>query len=170
MIKIVLLVTALLLPSLSAAGEVRNVNFAAFQAEDKDFEFEPVVSGTFSDFISGMEGSKILAMVHTADAVSGDVITMQTSVLRDEEGSLGDFGVDCQLSFKVDGEGDEAGYLLGGVCRIIQVGGGKNIRTSVIIPHANIPDTSQGFEGWIMLDEDEDSGIAFYANVSVEKH
>ncbi len=166
----IILCCLMLMPSLSWAGETRNVNFAAFQAVDKDFEFEPVVPGTFSDFISGMKGSKILAMVHTADAISGDVITMQTSVLRDEEGSLGDFGVDCQLNFKVDGEGDEAGYLLGGVCRIIQVGGGKNLRTVMVIPHANIPDTSQGFEGWIMLDEDEGSGIAFYANVSVEKH
>jgi hypothetical protein len=75
----------------------------------------------------------------------------------------------CELSFKDESEGEDLSYLLGGVCRIIQVGDGENIRHVLIIPHTNIPDTSQGFEGWFMLDEDEATGIAFYANVSVEK-
>jgi len=160
----------LLLPNLATADEVRSVNFAAFQKADKNFEFEPVVPGTFSDFIAGMKGSQILALVHTSDAISGDVITLQTSVLRDEKGNLGDFGVDCQLSYKVEGKGEEAGFLLGGLCRINQVGRGKDLRKVMVIPHANIPDTSQGFEGWIMLDEDEGTGIAFYANVSEKQH
>ncbi len=153
-------------PWVGVAGETRSVNFATFQAADKDFEFEPVVPGKFSDFIAEMEGSKILALVHTSGAIDGDVITMQTSVLRDEAGELGDFGVDCQLSFTSEGEGEEVGFLLGGVCRIIQVGQGKELRKVLIIPPTNVPDTTQGFEGWIMLDEDEASGIAFYANVS----
>jgi hypothetical protein len=153
----------------SFAGEVRNVNFSAFQKVDKDFEFEPIVEGKFSDFITAMEGSKILALAHTADAKDGDVITLQTSVLRDNSGDLGDYGLDCELSFKDESEGEDFSYLLGGVCRIIQVGDGENIRHVLIIPHTNIPDTSQGFEGWFMLDEDEATGVAFYANVSVEK-
>jgi hypothetical protein len=152
------------------AGEVRNVNFSAFQKVDKDFEFEPIVEGKFSDFITAMEGSKILALAHTADAKDGDVITLQTSVLRDNSGDLGDYGLDCELSFKDESEGEDTSYLLGGVCRIIQVGEGKSIRHVLIIPHTNIPDTSQGFDGWFMLDEDEETGVAFYANVSVESH
>jgi hypothetical protein len=158
----------LLLPHLAMAGEVRNVNFAAFQKVDKDFEFEAVVEGKFSDFIAAMQGSQILALAHTADAIDGDVITLQTSVLRDEAGNLGDYGIDCQLSFKDESEGTDTSYLLGGLCKIIQVGRGKNLRETLFIPHTNIPDTAQGFEGWFMLDEDEKTGIAFYANVSVE--
>jgi len=165
-----LIVLLLVFPCLSFAGEVRNVNFAAFEKVSQDFEFEPIVEGKFSDFIAGMQGSQILALAHTADAKDGDVITMQTSVLRDNSGNLGDYGLDCQLSFKDESEGEDSSYLLGGVCRVIQVGGGKNIRSVLIIPHTNIPDTSQGFDGWFMLDEDEETGVAFYANVSVESH
>jgi len=154
---------------MSIAGEARNVNFAAFEKVDSSFEFEPVVEGKFSDFISAMQGSQVLALAHTADAQDGDVITLQTSVLRDESGSLGDFGLDCQLSFKDESTKTDTSYLLGGLCKIIHVGRGKNIRETLLIPHTNIPDTSQGFEGWFMLDEDEKTGVAFYANVSVSK-
>ncbi len=159
----------LLLPHLAMAGDVRNVNFAAFQKVDKDFEFSPIVEGTFSDFIAAMEGSQILALAHTAGAIDGDVITLQTSVLRDESGSLGDFGVDCQLSYKDESTKEDTSFLLGGLCKVIQVGRGKNVRDTLFIPHTNIPDTSQGFDGWFMLDEDEKTGIAFYANVSVSE-
>lgn len=158
----------LLLPSLAMASEVRNVNFAVFQKVDKGFEYEAVVEGRFSDFIAAMEGSRILALVHTADAIDGDVITLQTSVLRDEAGNFGDFGVDCQLSYKDESGGEDTSFLLGGLCKIIKVGRGQNLRKTLLIPHTNIPDTAQGFEGWFMLDEDESTGIAFYANVSVE--
>ncbi len=143
------------LPAVSWAGEMRNVNFAAFQKVDKNFEFEPIVEGKFSDFIAAMQGAQILALAHTAGAIDGDVITMQTSVLRDEAGNLGDFGVDCQLSFKDESTKTDPSFLLGGLCKIIQVGRGKDLRKTLIIPHTNIPDTSQGFEGWFMLDEDE---------------
>ncbi len=162
-----LLLLLVLVPSLSFAGESRNVNFAAFQKVDKSFEYEPIVEGKFSDFITAMKGAQILALAHTADAIDGDIITMQTSVLRDESGSLGDFGIDCQLSFKDESVGTDMSFLLGGLCKIIQVGRGKNLRESMLIPHTNIPDTSQGFEGWFMLDEDDATGIAVYANVSV---
>ena len=165
-----ILCALMIFPMLSHAGEARNVNFAAFQKVDKSFEYDAVVEGKFSDFISAMEGSQILALAHTSGAIDGDIITLQTSVLRDESGVLGDHGVDCQLSFKDESTKSDTSYLLGGICRIIQVGGGKSLRTSLIIPHTNIPDTSQGFEGWFMLDEDEETGIAFYANVSVEAH
>ncbi len=162
------LVFLCLVPSFTFAGEVRNVNFAAFQKVDKDFEFEAIVEGKFSDFITAMKGSKVLALAHTADARDGDVITMQTSVLRDGGDNLGDYGTDCQLSFKDESEGTDTSFLLGGICHIEQVGRGKDVRKTLIIPHTNIPDTSQGFDGWIMLDEDEETGVAFYANVSVE--
>jgi len=158
----------LVLPTWAVAADVRNVNFAAFQKKAAGFEYEAVVEGKFSDFISAMQGSQVLALVHTGGAVDGDVIILQTSVLRDEAGSFGDFGIDCQLSFKDESTADDTSYLLGGMCKIIQVGRGQDMRKLIIIPHTNIPDTSQGFEGWFMLDEDEKTGIAFYANVSVE--
>ncbi|MDQ7001834.1 MAG: hypothetical protein Q9N02_04000 [Ghiorsea sp.] len=169
MLKYVLgLLLLLLLPNLATAEEVRSVNFAVFQKVDKSFEYDDVVEGKFSDFIAAMQGSQILALVHTAGAIDGDVILLQTSVLRDEAGGLGDFGVDCQLSYKNESAGEDTSFLLGGLCKIIKVGRGQNLRETLLIPPTSIPDTAQGFEGWFMLDEDKSTGIAFYANVSVE--
>ena len=88
--------------------------------------------------------------------------------MRDEAGNFGDFGVDCQLSYNDESGGEDTSFLLGGLCKIIKVGRGQNLRKTLLIPHTYIPDTAQGFEGWFMLDEDESTGIAFYANVSVE--
>ncbi len=156
----------LLAPSAVYAGEARNVNFAAFQKVDKNVEFEAVVEGKFSDFIAAMKGSQILALTHTAGAIDGDVITLQTSVLRDEAGNFGDFGIDCQLSYKDESVGSDPSFLLGGICKIIREGRGQHSTSNHIIPHTNVPDTSQGFEGWFLLEEDVPTGIAFYANVS----
>ncbi len=156
----------LLLPASGFAGEIRSVNFAAFEKVDKNAEFEAVVEGKFSDFITAMKGSQILALTHTAGAIDGDVITLQTSVLRDEAGAFGDFGIDCQLSFKDESVGNSPSFLLGGICKVIREGRGQHLTTSHVIPHTNVPDTSQGFEGWFLLEEDKKTGVVFYANVS----
>ncbi len=166
-----LLCLLFLLPSwgLAHAGETRSINFAAFQKLDKSFEFEPIVVGKFSDFIVAMQGSQVLVLAHTSSAVDGDVITLQTSVLRDEEGAFGDFGIDCQMSFKDESTATDTSFLIGGLCKIIRKGRGQNLKLLAPIPHTFIPDTAQGSESWIMLYEDTKTGIAFYANVSAAK-
>lgn len=151
------------------AGGARNVNFAAFQKVDPGFEFEPIVLGRFSDFIATMEGSQILVLAHTDDAIDGDVITVQTDVLRDESGELGDFGLNCQMSFKDESTATNPSYMVGGLCKIIRIGRGQNLDLSAVIPHTDVPDTAQGIDAWVLLHEDKETGIAFYANVSASK-
>jgi len=94
------------------------------------------------------------------------VITLQTSVLRDEAGKLGDLGIDCQLSYIDESVGSDPSVLPGGICKIIWEGRGQHSKSNHIIPHTNVPDNSQGSEGWFMLEEDVATGIAFYAYVS----
>lgn len=151
--------------TLSVATEARHVNFAAFQKISPGFEFDPIVVGEFSDFIQAMEGSQILVLSHTGDAVSGDVLNIQQDVLREGKNGLDDHGINCSLSFHIEGAGESPEYSLGGLCKIIRTGSGKNI--TAIIPPASLPDTAQGFNAWIELYEDEKYGIAFYANVSI---
>jgi len=133
---------------------------------DKNFEFEPGVTGKFADFIQAMKGSQILMLSHTADAVDGGVINMQQDVLRENKGALGDYGINCQMSFHDASTADTPSYKVGGLCKIIQVGNGKNLRLSAVIPMADVPDTSQGVDVWMKIYEDKKTGIAFYANVS----
>lgn len=52
-------------------------------------------------------------------------------------------GDDCQLSFKDESTASDTSYLLGGICKIIRMDRGEDMRKTLV----NIPDTSQGFEG-----------------------
>ncbi|MDQ6966393.1 MAG: hypothetical protein Q9M23_05675 [Mariprofundaceae bacterium] len=150
----------------ASAGESRHVNFAAFEKGSPDFEYEAIVLGKFADFIHAMNGAQVLLISHTADTIDGDVINIQQDVLREDKGTLGDFGINCQLSFVDESTPQNTSYAIGGLCKIIQVGGDKNIRLSALIPMASLPDTAQGVDAWVELYEDETTGIAFYANVS----
>lgn len=159
---------ALLFPgsSLAASGGSRHLNFAAFEKVDPGFEFDDIVTGKFSDFIEAMKGSQVLLISHTADAINGDVFNIQQDVLRAEGNKLGDEGINCQLSFVDKSTKDNTDYSVGGLCKIIEVGNGKNVRLKAVIPMAGLPDTAQGVDAWVKLYEDEKTGIAFYANVS----
>lgn len=151
----------------SVAGDARNVNFAAFQKVDPNFEFDPIVLGKFSDFISVMDGAQILILSHTASSINNDVINIQQDVLRQGKEGLGDVGINCQLSYLDESTAENTSYEIGGFCKILDVGDGRENKLTAIIPMAGLPDTAQGVDAWVMLYEDEASGIAFYANVSV---
>ncbi len=154
-------------PPMSQASEARHINFAAFQKHAPDFEFDPIVVGKFSDFIQAMDGAQILILSHTSDAVSGDVVNVQQDVLREGKDGLGDHGINCSLSFHIEGQGDAPEYSVGGICKILRTGNGSDEKITAIIPPAALPDTAQGFDAWVELYEDEKHGIAFYANVGI---
>ncbi|MDX8401931.1 MAG: hypothetical protein R8K47_04805 [Mariprofundaceae bacterium] len=148
------------------AADVRRVNFAAFERVQDGFRFDPVVGGSFSEFITAMKGAKILLLVHTDQAVDGDVINIQQDVLRDAEGAdLYDFGINCSLSFHARDEDGEPFYTLGGVCRFLGVGE-KHQKLVATFKETPLVDAAQGVDAWVLLHEDKTSGIAFYANVS----
>jgi len=150
----------------AVAGDARNVNFAAFQKVDPNFEFDPIVLGKFSDFIAVMDGAQILILSHTADSINNDVINIQQDVLRQGKDGLGDVGINCQLSYLDESTPESTSYEIGGFCKILDVGDGRENKLLAIIPMTGLPDTAQGVDAWVMLYEDEASGTAFYANVS----
>jgi len=149
----------------AVAGEARNVNFAAFEKQSPSFQFEAGIVGKFSDFIAAMEGSQVLVLSHTADAVGGDVINIQQDVLRQESDGLGDYGINCSLSFSDESTADSTSFLLGGLCTILRTGRGDESKIRAIIPKVNVPDTALGADVWVKIHEDKGTGIAFYANV-----
>ena len=151
----------------SAAGNI-HVNVAAFQKVSASYEYEAIVLGRFSDFIAEMEkGSQIVFLNHTAGIKDNDVITFNASVLREGVGdAFSDNGVNCSFSFKDASEGDNTAYTVGGLCTILLNTAGKQQKIQAIIPSADLPDTSQGIDVWVMIYEDENTGTAFYANVT----
>jgi len=161
-----LLALMLSTPLLSSAAEIRNINFAIFQKDSADFEFEPIVLGRFSDFIQVMHGSQILLLSHTKDSIDGDVINLQQDVLRESSEGLNDIGISCTLTFSDDSTEQDTSFEIGGLCKILD---SLNQNVTAIIPMASLPDTDQGIEAWVELYEDEVNGIAFYANVGTSE-
>jgi len=157
---------ALVATESAAADDARNVNFAAFQKVDANFESDPMVLRKFSDFISVMDGAQILILSHTADSINNDVINIQQDVLRQGKDGLGDVGINCQLTYLDESTPESTSYEVGGFCKILDVGDGRENKLLAIIPMTGLPDTAQGVDAWVMLYEDEVSGTAFYANVS----
>jgi hypothetical protein len=147
------------------AGQAKSINLAAFQLIQEGTEFDGVVEGSLLPFLTTMKDKKMLAIIHTEGAYSGDVITLQTSVLHDREGSLGDYGLDCQLSFTEEKEDGETIYSLGGICHINRVGHGKSEKYMLVITPTPFPATTSDSEEWYLFDEDEDAKVGFYVNI-----
>lgn len=151
-----------MIASQASAAEVRNINFAVFQKVDSAFQFDPIVTGRFSDFITTMSGAQVLLLSHTRGSVDGDVINIQQDVLRDSSDGLNDMGINCNMTFRDHSTDANTAFELGGLCRIID---SLNTNVNAVIPMASLPDTEQGVEAWVELYEDKASGTAFYANV-----
>ncbi|MDX8393994.1 MAG: hypothetical protein R8K21_05330 [Mariprofundales bacterium] len=169
-IQCIMLVTMLVCPVLLFAAADRHINVAAFQrlATTPNFEFDPIVLGKFSSFISAMEdGSQVLFLAHTANLNDGDVISLQLDALGEVDGaSIADHGINCTFSFHDESDSDTTMYNIGGMCHILMLGAGGGKKIRAIIPVSTLPDTSQGVDAWVQIHEDEETGTAFYANFS----
>ena len=152
-----------------AAG-TKHVNVAAFHKTAANYEFEAIVMGRFSDFIAEMEkGSQVIFLNHTAGIEDSDVITFNADVLREAKGEeFSDNGVSCSFSFTDESTADNTSYAVGGLCTILMSNNGVHEKVKAVIPSADLPDTSQGIDVWVMIYEDEKTGTAFYANVTTD--
>ncbi len=154
--------------SAMAADTQRYMNFAVFQKADPhaDWEYESIVVGNFGDFIDSMgTHAHPLLITRSAGVQDGDVLSMQTDVLREEGDALGDFGVNCTMSFMDESTPDQGSYLIGGMCKVLMKGGGQDLDKTIIVIPANVPEAVDNESIWLLLDEDEETGTAFYANV-----
>ena len=149
------------------AEESRSVNFMVFMKVDPAFDYDPIMFGGFSAFITKMDGARLLLLSHSAKSLNGDVINLQQDVLNDRKGGgLSDVGVNCQLSYHAAGEADDIEYQFNGDCQIIGSFHGKEMTIKAHIPSTDLPDAARGTDVWMEVYEDSKSGLAFYANVS----
>jgi len=147
----------------ASAGETRSLDLAVYQKEKADFSFPEVVAGSFSEFSQELgKGAKMLLVAHTPEAQGGDVVMMNTNVLRTDGGKLADYGVECQLTLYDESKGGNPDWRVAGLCRLRL--GGKSVK--IIAPKTALPDTSTGVQAWVRIGMDEKGTIAFYANVS----
>ena len=152
-------------------SEANAVKFAAFDKVDKNMEFADVVKGNHSEFLANIEaqGAQMLALTNIPYAKHNDVIVLQTSMLREEAGALGDFGFDCSLVYKEGGSTDAKGdHFLSGVCHLTRKGGGHDIQELVVIKRVPIRTLTAGHEEWVKIAEHKELGVAFYATTGRE--
>lgn len=167
MFKTLYVLLFFMLPGIAFAGSpARTVNLAAFQLNPSNPDYDAVIEGSLIPFLSAMKNHKMLASIHTEGAYSGDVITLQTSVLHDADVGLGDYGLDCQLSFKEEHESEEIFFSLGGICHVNRIGHGKSEKYTLIIPPTPFPETTSVTEEWYVLDENEAAQIVFFVNIA----
>ena len=154
--------------NVAQAGNARNVNFLIFKKSQPSFEYDPIMFGDFNTFIKDMHGARLVLLSRSAQSVDGDVINLQQDLLKEVKGGeFNDAGVDCQLNFKAEHDVSNVEYQLDGRCQLSGNFHGKFISINTRIPKTVLPDTAKGTDVWIEVYEDKRSGIAFYANVSL---
>jgi len=159
--------TLWLMPLSAQADDTRSVNFVIFMKSAPSFEYDPIMFGGFSEFITAMNGAELLLLSHSARSQNGDVLNLQQDVLRDQKnGKFSDIGINCQLSFHYQTVLKEVEYNVSGSCQIIAKFNGQPITLKAKIPQTELPDAAQGHDVWLEVYENKRSGIAFYANVS----
>ncbi len=162
-----ILLACLSITGSAQANDTRQLNFMIFEKADASFSYDPIMFGSFSQFIRDMQQTHLLLLSHNPQVINKDIISLQQDVLQNRHDSdFQDDGINCQLSFHDhDDEGDPINQLAGS-CQIITHFKGQAVTLRVIIPTTDLPDSAKGTNVWIELYEDKKTGIAFYANVS----
>ncbi len=114
------------------------------------------------DILSAMQGkAQFISVNHTAGILDGDVLTISNDVLREDAGKgFEDFGVDCQLTV----HSKDNNISLAGICEILMVDqDGREIEHKAIVK----PTTMEAGKDWVLLYNDEEDGIAIYADEEI---
>jgi len=113
------------------------------------------------DILNSTRGdAQFISLNHTSGLKDGDVISLSSDVLRDKSGAFQDFGVDCQLGTHLDGNA----MILSGMCSVHMIDqDGRKIKHLCIVKPVKV----ELGQGWVLLYNDIEDGIAVYASGSI---
>lgn len=136
---------------IATAGE--HAHFAAFfnNGTNSAFAFPPTVQGDQIEKDMSRHGAEMMIFAHSAGIRDGDVWTLQNDTLRDVNGELHDFGLDCKLSLK------SKPFHVAGLCSVFMTGSGSE-KSRQIIKAIAIKDQVT----WYKVFEDKKHGLAGY--------
>lgn len=103
--------------------------------------------------------AQILALTHTTGVQDGDVLDIQSDVLREGKG-VEDFGVDCELIVHVD-KGEQV--TMGGRCEVFvfDIVNKQQVESKMIIKPMTIG------RHWTLIAWDEKDHVAIYADEEI---
>ncbi len=104
--------------------------------------------------------AQLISLNHSSGLKDGDVISLSNDVLRDNSGAFQDFGVDCQLGTHME----ENAMIVSGMCSIHMIDqDGRKIKHLCIVKPVQV----ELGQGWVLLYNDVQDGIAVYASGSI---
>ncbi len=152
-----------------AADEVR-LNIVAFEKRDNTFQFDPIVIGTYSDLLRGIEGhADIVFLNRTPPIRDKDIINLQVDALRLVDNNLANGGLNCQFSFDNESDEGSAFYSVAGLCTLLYVEGKGTRKVRVPIKRVMLSEANYGNNVWLRIYENSQQGIVIYADVDPAK-
>jgi len=165
----VFLLLGFMLPGLAspafAADEVR-LNIVAFEKRDSGFQFESIITGSYSELMRSMEGhADIVFLNRTPPLRDKDIINLQVDALRMVDTTLANGGLNCQFSFDNESDDDSQFYSVAGLCTIL-FAEGKGTRTvRAPIKRTMLSEANYGNNVWLLVYENREEGVVIYADV-----
>lgn len=149
----------------NAADEVR-LNIVAFEKRDSSFQFDPIITGSYSDLMQLMQGNAdIIFLNRTPPLLDKDIINLQVDAMRLVKNNLANGGLDCQFSFDNESDEDSQFYSVAGLCTILfaESKGTRIVRAP--IKRTMLSEANYGINVWLLLYENSKEGVAIYADV-----
>lgn len=153
-------------PTVAAASEPHHFKAVSFQArEGATPAYSPAFDGDIVQLIEANDkNSEAYVTVHTPHIHPGDIVNLQADVLgHGADNGLEDDGMNCQLSYNSENDKD---FTIGGMCTFFATGAsGTAEKRNVIIPPHGIVVSDEQNGHWVLLFDDKQTGIAFYAGI-----
>ncbi len=139
-----------------------HVNIAVFHKLHGQESFQYPARIANHDILGALRGkAQFVFMNHTSGLEDGDVISIASDVLRDSDGAFEDFGVDCQMTIHIT---DETHASISGICQVLMLDqDGRQIEHKMILR----PHSLEAGKDWVLLYDNEEDGIAVYADEEV---
>ena len=149
--------------AIAGGAKAPYVNIAIFHKlhGQEAFQFPEKIAAM--NILQALQGkAQFISINHTAGLKDGDVISIASDVLRDDDGTFEDFGVDCQFSVHIKDED----VSIGGMCQIMLVD-----QSGRVIEHKGFvkPVVMHAGEDWQLIYYNAKDGIAVYADENMEQ-
>lgn len=148
-----------------AADEVR-LNIVAFEKRDASFQFESIITGSYSELMQGMEGHADVIFLNRTPALRDkDIINLQVDALRMVDAHLANGGLNCQFSFDNESDDESQFYSVAGLCTILfaEKKGTRAVRAP--IKRTMLSEANYGNNVWLLIYQNREEGIVIYADV-----
>ncbi len=146
---------------IAGVGKAAHVQLAIFHVYTGNKPASEIKSSDEIGLLQALKGkAQLLAFAHSTGVKDGDVLMATTDILRGNEQSLKDFGVDCQIFLQVKG-GEKVSA--GGLCNVevYDIAHAKQVSSKIMIKNQAIG------EHWTLIGWDSREHVAIYLNEEV---